>query len=79
MTKGAKQQQSALPRPTFDRGLGLFDSVMIVSGIMIGSGIFIVSAGMLRRKIRLWAEFVVCGLSWAVAVRTGHAECEAGC
>lgn len=28
---------------TFERGLGLFDSTMIVAGIMIGSGIFIVS------------------------------------
>ena len=34
--------------PEFRRGLGLFDSVMIVTGIMIGSGIFIVSAEMSR-------------------------------
>ncbi|HEU5351413.1 MAG TPA: amino acid permease [Terracidiphilus sp.] len=33
----------------FRRGLGLFDSVMIVTGIMIGSGIFIVSAEMSRQ------------------------------
>ncbi len=33
----------------FHRGLGLFDSVMIVVGIMIGSGIFIVSAEMSRQ------------------------------
>src|SRR5437764_12960637 len=32
----------------FKRGLGLFDSVMIVIGVMIGSGIFIVSADMSR-------------------------------
>lgn len=32
----------------FRRGLGLFDSVMIVVGAMIGSGIFIVSAEMAR-------------------------------
>jgi APA family basic amino acid/polyamine antiporter len=32
----------------FVRGLGLFDSVMIVIGVMIGSGIFIVSAEMAR-------------------------------
>jgi len=32
----------------FKRSLGLFDSVMIVSGSMIGSGIFIVTAGMAR-------------------------------
>ncbi|MGH9351564.1 MAG: amino acid permease, partial [Terriglobia bacterium] len=33
----------------FVRGLGLFDSVMVVAGIMIGSGIFIVSADMARK------------------------------
>src|SRR3989442_13509616 len=33
----------------FIRGLGLFDSVMIVVGVMIGSGIFIVSADMARQ------------------------------
>ena len=32
----------------FQRGLGLFDSVMMVVGVMIGSGIFIVSAEMGR-------------------------------
>src|SRR6202041_2818483 len=35
--------------PTFTRGLGLFDSVMVVVGVMIGSGIFIVSAHMSRQ------------------------------
>jgi APA family basic amino acid/polyamine antiporter len=33
---------------TFNRELGLFDSTMVVAGSMIGSGIFIVSAGMSR-------------------------------
>lgn len=33
----------------FRRGLGLFDSVMVVVGIMVGSGIFIVSAEMSRQ------------------------------
>lgn len=33
---------------SFVRGLGLFDSVMVVIGVMIGSGIFIVSAEMAR-------------------------------
>ena len=33
---------------TFRRGLGLFDAVMMVVGVMIGSGIFIVSAEMSR-------------------------------
>jgi APA family basic amino acid/polyamine antiporter len=32
----------------FSRGLGLFDSTMVVAGSMIGSGIFIVSAAMAR-------------------------------
>src|SRR6187397_2692772 len=32
----------------FRRELGLFDSTMVVAGSMIGSGIFIVSAGMAR-------------------------------
>ena len=32
----------------FTRGLGLFDSTMVVVGSMIGSGIFIVSADMAR-------------------------------
>src|SRR5665213_4005461 len=32
----------------FKRGLGLFDSIMVVVGIMIGSGIFIVPAEMAR-------------------------------
>jgi len=34
--------------PEFRRGLGLFDSTMLVVGVMIGSGIFIVSADMAR-------------------------------
>lgn len=33
----------------FRRGLGLFDSTMVVVGIMVGSGIFIVSAEMSRQ------------------------------
>src|SRR5258706_16439736 len=33
---------------TFVRGLNLFDAVMIVVGVMIGSGIFIVAADMSR-------------------------------
>jgi APA family basic amino acid/polyamine antiporter len=33
----------------FKRGLGLYDSTMVVVGSMIGSGIFIVSADMSRR------------------------------
>ncbi len=35
--------------PHFERGLGLFDSTMVVVGVMVGSGIFIVSAEMSRQ------------------------------
>lgn len=42
-------QAGAAAAPAFHRGLGLFDSVMIVVGVMIGSGIFIVSAEMSRQ------------------------------
>ena len=37
------------PSSEFSRGLGLFDSTMLVVGVMIGSGIFIVSAEMSRQ------------------------------
>jgi APA family basic amino acid/polyamine antiporter len=37
-----------LKTPSDKKGLGLFDATLIVSGSMIGSGIFIVSAGMVR-------------------------------
>jgi APA family basic amino acid/polyamine antiporter len=43
------QTSAATPVDTeFKRGLGLFDSTMVVAGSMIGSGIFIVSAAMSR-------------------------------
>src|ERR1041385_2903504 len=35
--------------PKFVQGLGFLDSTMIVAGSMIGSGIFIVSAGISRQ------------------------------
>ena len=40
---------SSMSDAGFKRGLGLFDSIMIVVGVMIGSGIFIVSAEMSRQ------------------------------
>ena len=40
--------ESTKDAAAFKRCLGLFDSVMVVVGIMIGSGIFIVSAEMSR-------------------------------
>src|ERR1700758_3881829 len=39
---------AADPEQQLKRGLGLFDSTMIVAGSMIGSGIFIVAAGLAR-------------------------------
>ena len=41
-------QIEGAPESGFVRGLGLFDSVMVVAGVMIGSGIFIVSADVSR-------------------------------
>jgi basic amino acid/polyamine antiporter, APA family len=47
--KSPHQDSNAPGARTFARGLGLFDSVMVVVGVMIGSGIFIVSAEMSRQ------------------------------
>jgi APA family basic amino acid/polyamine antiporter len=38
-----------MPETEFRKALGLFDSIMIVAGIMVGSGIFIVSAEISRQ------------------------------
>ena len=43
-TSLAPQENETAPPKEFHRALGLFDSVMVVAGIMVGSGIFIVSA-----------------------------------
>src|SRR5262245_49077726 len=52
MTSRTKAAAGAVPATTLDteftRGLGLYDSTMVVIGSMIGSGIFIVSADMTR-------------------------------
>jgi len=40
--------ENTLPDSGFQRSLGLFDSIMVVVGVMIGSGIFIVPAEMAR-------------------------------
>lgn len=47
-TKPIDTAPAAQEPRSFARGLGLFDSVMVVVGVMIGSGIFIVSAEMSR-------------------------------
>ncbi len=60
----------------FTRGLGLFDSTMVVVGSMIGSGIFIVSADMARRLGSpgwLLAAWIVTGtLTIAAALSYGE-------
>lgn len=48
-TPPALKQGAANPPTEFHRALGLFDSVMVVAGIMVGSGIFIVSAEISRQ------------------------------
>lgn len=49
VTTNAAQRSTASELDTeFTRGLGLYDSTMVVVGSMIGSGIFIVSADMAR-------------------------------
>ena len=45
----AREHEVAALDTEFRRGLGLFDSTMVVAGSMIGSGIFIVSAAMARQ------------------------------
>ncbi len=46
--KPSGDEQEKFGSRHFTRGLGLFDSTMIVIGIMVGSGIFIVPAEMAR-------------------------------
>src|SRR6266446_3764101 len=49
MAKATPASAPDIPLDTeFHRGLGLYDSTMVVVGSMIGSGIFIVSADMAR-------------------------------
>jgi hypothetical protein len=43
------EAESGLVPGEFRKALGLFDSIMIVAGIMVGSGIFIVSAEISRQ------------------------------
>src|SRR5215208_1360674 len=48
MTHSATADSASTLDTEFHRGLGLYDSTMVVVGSMIGSGIFIVSADMAR-------------------------------
>ncbi len=49
VNKAALEQTEPVSSNTLTRGLGLFDSTMLVAGSMIGSGIFIVSSSMARQ------------------------------
>jgi len=64
------QPQTVHTDTEFTRGLGLYDSTMVVAGSMIGTGIFIVSADMgrvLGSAGWLLAAWVVAGLLTMVA------------
>jgi len=69
-------QSSDSANAGFTRGLGLFDSTMLVAGSMIGSGIFIVSAEMSRNVGSagwLLASWVITGvLTLAAALSYGE-------
>jgi len=45
---GQSPNETRAEEAEFSRGLGLFDSTTLVVGVMIGSGIFLVSADMAR-------------------------------
>ena len=62
-TSTAAPEESSPGEPGFVQGLGLFDSTMIVSGSMIGSGIFIVSADIAKEVgSPFWLLFI-----WALS------------
>jgi APA family basic amino acid/polyamine antiporter len=65
-------EPAALDRE-FSRGLGLFDSTMLVIGAMIGSGIFIVSADMARNIGSAGWLLVAWGIAGALTI--GGALC----
>ena len=61
----ASQPSAATPSQAFKPGLSLFDSITLVAGSMIGSGIFIVSADISRQvgsPAALLAVWIVAGL-----------------
>jgi APA family basic amino acid/polyamine antiporter len=61
--QGIDNAESGLDPSGFRKALGLFDSIMIVAGIMIGSGIFIVSAEISRQVGS--AEWLL--VAWVIA------------
>jgi basic amino acid/polyamine antiporter, APA family len=48
-TEATATPSTALEQQEFRKTLSLFDSIMVVAGVMVGSGIFIVSAEIARR------------------------------
>src|SRR5487761_978075 len=68
--KPAGDEEESGPRH-FTRGLGLFDSSMIVIGIMVGSGIFIVPAGMARLIASPGWLLVAWGVTGVLTVAAG--------
>ncbi len=62
---------AASEEPGFKQGLGLFDSIMVVVGIMIGSGIFIVPAEMARLIASPGWLLVAWGVTGVLTVAAG--------
>ena len=65
------EQTTNTGAPGFKRGLGLFDSIMVVVGIMIGSGIFIVPAEMSRLIASPGWLLVAWGVTGVLTVAAG--------
>jgi len=63
VTQKVEELPAVAPYRELNRGLGLFDSTMIVAGSMIGSGIFIV-AGEMAREVGSTGWLL---LAWVVA------------
>jgi basic amino acid/polyamine antiporter, APA family len=61
-------EQAVCKSPDFARGLNLFDSIMVVAGAMIGSGIFIVPAEMARNVGSAGWLLVAWGLAGALTI-----------
>ncbi len=63
--------ESGVQEPGFSRSLGLYDSTMLVIGVMIGSGIFLVSADMARLIGSPGWLLVAWGIAGAVTIAGG--------
>ncbi len=71
VSESTAQSGAATGSPGFKRGLGLFDSIMVVVGIMIGSGIFIVPAEMSRLIASPGWLLVAWGVTGVLTVAAG--------